>query len=110
MTPMDALCEGLGGLLRAGAARRPVNALAVVLSEIGDDALLVVANALGVAAYRGPRAGMPVVGDVPMDLDLRSRPDGFLERRLLLTGFSDDLRGVHGTVRARAVGLRGREP
>src|SRR5262245_53749104 len=110
MTPMDALCEGLGGLLRAGASRRPVNTLAVILSEGDGDALLVVANALGVAAFRGPRAGIPAIGDGPVDLDLASRPDGFLERRLLLTGFSDDLRGSLGVVRARALGLRGREP
>src|SRR5262245_47215595 len=97
MSATDALCEDLGKLRRA-AGVRPVDALAVVLEDDPDHAVCVVANAVGVAAYRGPRTTYPAgvlpsaeAADGPRDLDLASHPDGFFERRLLLTGFPDDL-------------------
>src|SRR5262245_48727950 len=95
MAAVDALCEGLGALLG------PDRSLAVVLEEEPDRALLVVANPLGVAAYRG-RVAVPDSGE----LDLDSDPDGFLERRFLLSGFSDDLRQRFAARRARALVLQ----
>src|SRR5262245_9877518 len=112
MAAMDALCEGLGGLLHDRGSRLPIKALGVVLEDGADQILLVIANVLGVAAYRGDRGVFPAVvipdavpAGAPVALDLESHPDGFLEKRLLLTGYADEVRKPFGVRRVRALVL-----
>src|SRR5262245_58643993 len=110
MAAMDALGEGLGRLLRDSSSRRSSKALAVVLEDDAGHALLVVANALGVAAYRGPKERFPAAVESSGELDLESDPAGFVERRLLLTGFSEDLGQRFGMRWGRALVLPEFEP
>jgi two-component system response regulator FlrC len=106
MATIDTLCGGLAPLLKAAAARVPVNALAVILEDGPEHGILVCANALGLAAYRGSRAAFPPGARPGLPappravLDLAANPDGFVERRLLLTGFADGFRKDYGVRRA----------
>src|SRR5262245_1334720 len=118
MSATDALCQELDRLRRAGGSP-PAKALVVVIADGADDAVSVVANELGVAAYRAPRSAYPAAvlpssggagaAGGPQDIELADHPDGFLERRLLLTGYTDDLRQRFGVRRARALSTRGGE-
>src|SRR5262245_53409708 len=109
MSAIGALCEGLSDLLKTDGPPLHITALCVVAEESAGQALLVCANGLGVAAYRASPDAFPVVARPssssvanPVNLDLETDPDGFLERRLLLTGLGDDLRRNCGVRRALA--------
>src|SRR6185295_14242458 len=98
MAVIDALCASLAGVLRSSAARRPVLSLGVVLEQEDGQAAVAYADALGVALFRDSAEALPPAlrrldATEWVVLDPGADPEGFLERRLLMTGFKDELRG-----------------
>ena len=106
----DGVCEGLTALPEAAAARAPIKSLALVRPDADDHVVVTGVNALGVMAYRVATRELPaaVRPGMPQRVllssgELDASPDGALEKRLRLTGFTEDLREAHAAREAVAI-------